>query len=237
MVKRLPLLALLAATAAAAREPPPPPTRWVTDEVGFLSPASRDALDARLESYERATGHQVVVWIGDTLGGTPLDDFAVRTFAAWRVGRKGHDDGLALFILATDRKFDIEVGYGLEDRVPDATAKRILEDTLAPALRAGQHDQGVTAAVDAILAAIEGHPVPAPGARAPAPAPAPTFAQRLPFLVLGLIVLILVITHPRLALLFLYSMLSGRGGGGGDGGGGFSGGGGSSGGGGARGSW
>ncbi len=236
MVKRLPLLALLAATAAAAREPPPP-TRWVTDEVGFLSPASRDALDARLESYERATGHQVVVWIGDTLGGTPLDDFAVRTFAAWRVGRKGHDDGLALFILATDRKFDIEVGYGLEDRVPDATAKRILEDTLAPALRAGQHDQGVTAAVDAILAAIEGHPVPAPGARAPAPAPAPTFAQRLPFLVLGLIVLILVITHPRLALLFLYSMLSGRGGGGGDGGGGFSGGGGSSGGGGARGSW
>ena len=65
-----------------------------------MSPAAREALDGRLESYERATGHQVVVWIGKTIDGAPLADWAVKTFAAWKVGRKGFDDGIAVFIVA-----------------------------------------------------------------------------------------------------------------------------------------
>jgi uncharacterized protein len=241
----LPALLLLLAGGARADEAalPPAPARWVTDEVGFLSPATRTALDARLEAYERKTGHQVIVWIGSTIGGAPLDDWAVRTFAAWGIGRKGHDDGLVLFILADDRKMDIEVGYGLEDRVPDARAKQIISDTLAPALKAGRHDEGVTAAVEQILGAIEGHAVGPTAAPTTAPAPherpAPSLGQKIAWGIFGLAILVLIITNPRLALLLLFSMMSGRRGGFGGGGygGGFSGGGGRSGGGGARGSW
>jgi len=126
----LSVLALLATAAPL----PPSPTRWVDDQAAFLSPATRSALDARLEGYQRATGHQVVVWIGKTLGDTPLDDWAVRTFAAWKLGRKGFDDGIAMFILADDRAIDIEVGYGLEDKVPDAVASRIIREVMAPRL-------------------------------------------------------------------------------------------------------
>jgi hypothetical protein len=116
-----PALALAMLTGLAAAAPSPPaPTRWVEDDTGFLSPSARGALDARLEAYERATGHQIVVWIGKTIEGAALDDWAVRTFAAWKVGRKGFDDGIVIFVLADDRKIDIEVGYGLEDKVPDA---------------------------------------------------------------------------------------------------------------------
>ena len=61
---------------------PPAPTRWVTDSAGFLSSETRTGIDARLEAYEKRTGHQVVVWIGDTLGGAPLDEWAVKTFEA-----------------------------------------------------------------------------------------------------------------------------------------------------------
>lgn len=238
---RAALAALAVVTATAAI--PAAPTRWVEDHAGFLSEPTRAALDARLEGYEHATGHQVVVWIGKTIDGAALDDWAVRTFAAWKIGQKGKDDGVAMFILADDRKIDIEVGYGLEDKLPDAIASRIIRDVMTPKLRANDRDGAVTAGVDAILASIEGKP----WAGAPAVAPVtprpqiPTAGWILGALALVAFV-IFAITHPRMAMFLMWTIMSGGrggfgGGGGGFGGGGFGGGGGRSGGGGARGGW
>jgi uncharacterized protein len=232
------LLAALAAAAPAPATTPPPPARWVTDHAGLLSPQTRQALDVRLESYERATGHQVVVWIDRTLSGAPLDDWAVRTFEAWKPGRKGQDDGIAMFIFSEDRKIDIEVGYGLEDEVPDAIASRIIREVMAPRLQAGDRDGAVTAGVDAVLAAIEGRPwtsAPATTTEAEPPAWVTWGGGAL----LAILALILFIKYPRAAMWLFWILLAsrGRGGGGGIGGGGFGGGGGRSGGGGARGGW
>ena len=235
------LLSLIVVLAAAAV--PPSPARWVDDQAAFLSPAARSTLDARLEGYQRATNHQVVVWIGKTLDGASLDDWAVRTFAAWKVGRQGFDDGIAIFVLADDRTIAIEVGYGLEDKVPDAVASRVIRDVMTPRLRAGDRDSAVTAGVDALLTAIEGKPwtgsgvtTAGPGSAAPKGGP-----SALTWILggLGLIAfLILAVTHPRMAMLLLWTFVaSGRRGGFGGGGGGFGGGGGRSGGGGARGGW
>jgi uncharacterized protein len=236
-----------AALAAPTSGIPPAPTRWVTDEPGFLSTVTREALNLRLESFEAATGHQVIVWIGRTIGNETLETWAARTFTSWGIGRKGKDDGVALFILTDDRKARIEVGYGLEGQLPDIEAARIIRDELTARLRAGDPNGGVTAAVDGMLAAIGGEK---PGGRQPV---APQTRQlgwgELLFLgVLGLFVLGFLITHPTLAVYLLTSLLSGGGrrgggfggfggGGGGGGGGGFTGGGGRSGGGGASGSW
>jgi uncharacterized protein len=125
------MLAAIAALAALAA-PPPAPTHWVEDTAAFLSPVGRGALDARLAAYEHETGHQIVVWIGRTTEGAPLADWAVRTFAVWKVGRKGFDDGIVIFVLADDRAIDIEVGYGLEARVPDAVASRAIREVIDP---------------------------------------------------------------------------------------------------------
>lgn len=238
-------LALAAVVALAAAAPiPPAPTRWVEDTAGIMSPTARDALDARLAAYERATGHQVIVWIGRSIGDAALDDWAVRTFAAWQVGRAGFDDGVVIFVLADDRKIDIEVGYGLEGQVPDAVASRIIRETMAPKLRAGQPNVAITDGANAILTAIEGTPW-VGGATVQQP-PAPGRDQGTPILtyILGglalIAFLILLVTHPQAALLLLWSIASSRGGGGIGGGlgeGGFGGGGGRSGGGGARGGW
>jgi uncharacterized protein len=245
------LLLLLASTAVAA--PPPAPHRWVTDEAGFLSLAARQRLDARLEAYERMTGHQLVVWIGRSLEGASLDEVAVRWFEAWKVGRKGHDDGLVLFVFAEDRKIAIEVGYGLEDRVTDARAARVIREVMAPRLRAGDSDGAIAAAVDQLITHIEGRPaselgLPEGPAQRPPPhpqqpdAPQITLRDLIVYGIVGLILLVLFIRNPGLFLLFF----SGGGGGGGfgggrgggwGGGGGFGGGGGRSGGGGARGGW
>ena len=140
-----------AGAPAAIDQLPPAPTRWVTDEVGFLSPAARDRLDQRLEAFERSSGHQVVVWIGGTLGPQSLEDWAARTFEAWGVGRKGKDDGAAIFLFAQDRKVRIEVGYGLEDRLTDLRASRIIREELAPRLQRGDRDGALSATVDRML--------------------------------------------------------------------------------------
>jgi uncharacterized protein len=239
------LLAIFLVSAAwliAAETPIPPlPTRWVTDTANFMSPDALRALDARLEQYERSTGHQLIVWIGTTTGDAPIDDWAVRAFEKWKVGRKGIDDGLVLFIMSADRRLRFEVGYGLEGEVPDAIAARIINDVIVPRIQKNDRDGAVTAGMDAVMTVIGGGGIPAQTAERGAP------AQRrgisLLNVIIGLLVLAFVITNPRLAFLILASMSSGgghgrhRGGGGWGGGGGFSGGGGRSGGGGASGSW
>ena len=244
-----------ASAPASATSTPPSPTRFVTDGAGFLSAPAQDELEQRLTRYERDTGHQVLLWIGQTTGGEPLESWAVRAFAAWRVGRKGLDDGVAVFILAADRKVRIEVGYGLEDRVPDAVAARIIGDQMIPRLRAGDRDGAARAGVAGVLEAVGGE-AGAPREAVPVPAAPPEIdLGRLILLgLIGIVVFGFIVTNPRLALMLLTTIASnsGRGGGGnwggggfgggggwggGGGGGGFSGGGGRSGGGGASGSW
>ncbi len=234
---------------------PPAPQRWATDSAGFLSADARQTLDNRLQQYEQSTGHQVLVWITNTSGNFTPEDFASKAFEAWRVGRKGIDDGVVLFVFADDRKLRFEVGYGLESTVTDAVAGRILRDTVVPRIQAGDRDGAIVQGIDALTAVIDGTAGGAGTAGGGSGEPtAPSAAQDQPpaqrgghqlstgeKIVIGLLVIgfiILLITNPSLALWLLFNLLSGgRGGGGGGGGGGFSGGGGRSGGGGASGSW
>lgn len=245
MRRFLVLLCLLAGIWCHAAAPPAP-TRWVTDGPGLLSPAVRAGLDRRLEAYQRGTGHQVLVWIGDTTGAEPLEDWTVKAFAAWKVGRKGMDDGAVLFVLAADHKVRIEVGYGLEGQLPDVVAYRIIQESIIPGLKAGDADGALTAGVDRILK-VAGGDAAAGEAQSRRGGGSIGFSDlglgtRIIIGLAGLALLALVVTHPGMAVWFLVNLLTsggGRGGGGwgGGGGGGFSGGGGSSGGGGASGSW
>lgn len=220
-------------------ELPPAPRRWVTDQAGRLSPEARAQLDHRLASYEQATGHQVLVWIGNSTGEVPLEDWVVRTFESWKVGRSGMDDGLVLFILAQDRKLRIEVGYGLEGQMPDALASRIIRESITPRLGQGDWDGAVSSGVDGILQVLGGEKAQKQQKQGHAPRSKKLgLGEMLVLGILGIGFLILFITNPSLAVGLLFSILSGgRGGGGGGGGGGWSGGGGRSGGGGASGSW
>ncbi len=230
-----------AAFLYAAETPiPPSPTEWVTDTANFLSPEAVRSLNARLAAYEQATGHQLIVYVAPTTGDAPIEDWAVRAFAKWKVGRKGLDDGLAVFIMAQDHKMRIEVGYGLEAVVPDAIASRVINEVMAPRIQAGHPDDAVAAAIDSLTSVIGGQAGAPPPTRSPAQAQPVTLFQGIFYGIIAIFFLGLLITHPALALYFLASIMSGGGGGrggGGFGGGGFGGGGGRSGGGGASGSW
>lgn len=241
------LLIGLAVMAGAAEVPiPPSPSRWATDATGFLSSGARGDLDSRLEAFQRATGHQVLVYIAPTTGDTPTEDWTVRAFAAWKIGSKGLDDGLILFVFAQDKKVRIEVGYGLEGVVPDAVASRIINEVIVPRIQAGDRDGALAAGVQALLGVVApeaGGPsvedtssrrVQGSAGRGASQSRSLSLGQKIFFGLLLVGFLILLVTHPGLAIYLLFSLLSGGRGGGG---GGFSGGGGSSGGGGASGSW
>lgn len=234
------LLFTLALPANAQEAIPPAPTRWVTDSAGFLSASAAETLNQRLEAYEKTTGRQILVWIGTTTGRIPIEDWTVRAFEAWRVGRKGIDDGLVLFIFAGDRRLRIEVGYGLEGAIPDALAGRIISEVITPRIQSGNSEGAVEAGVNAIVQALGGQAGTGPPSRGERGARPLTWSQIVFYGIAGFFLLVLFITNPQLAMYLLISVLSsGRTSrhGGGWGGGGFSGGGGRSGGGGASGSW
>ena len=91
-----------------------------------------------------------------------IEQYAVRVEEQWKLGRKGVDDGVLLVVAKDDRKLRIEVGYGLEGALPDAAAKRIIEEDITPHFRAGDFYAGISAGVDRIIRVIDGEPLPSP---------------------------------------------------------------------------
>ena len=134
----------------------------VTDTLGVLPPTRRDALEARLIALEKEKGAQVAVLVVSTTKPEAVEAYALRVAEAWRLGRKGVDDGILFLIARDDRRLRIEVGRGLEGALPDAIAKRIVADVVAPRLRGGDFAGGIEAGVEAIAARIAGEALPPP---------------------------------------------------------------------------
>ncbi len=154
---------------------PPTPDHRVTDPAGVLSGGTRASIESELQAYETATGHQILVWIGQTTGDVPLETWTGETADHWKIGRRGHDDGAVLFVFMRDHKARIEVGYGLESALTDADANRIIERDIIPRMRAGDVDGAVSSGVAAILTTITpsytGVAPPSPEAREQSSAP------------------------------------------------------------------
>src|SRR5688572_18655335 len=254
----LPVLAFLLLAAmsliAADRIPAAPP-RYFTQHTRLVSDATAAELNSKLEEFEKKTSSQILVVIFPRLPeGAALEDFTVRAAQAWRVGQKAKDNGAILFIFVADRKMRIEVGYGLEGAIPDALAKRILDEEIRPRFQQGNMEAGVVAGVNALMQAAQGE----------YRGTGRTVAQRgsgrtacgSGFLIAFVIILLIIIMSRQLGGGTMYHrrrrrhgywgtpwintggwMGSGGGGRGGSSGGGFSGGGGRFGGGGASGGW
>jgi uncharacterized protein len=157
----LAIACVLAAGAALADRydalVPEKPQRYVTDRAGIFGSGQLDALNLKLEVFERDTSDQVIVWVDKKVPeGFTLEDFTVRAAQKWGVGQKKLDNGVILFVFTEDRKMRIEVGYGLEGALPDATAHRIQEEEILPRFRSGDYVSGIQAGTDAIMAAIKG---------------------------------------------------------------------------------
>lgn len=150
---------------AAAQVAIPPLKGRVTDQTATLSPEQLAALEKTLQAFETRKGSQLAVLIVSTTAPETIEQYALRVAEQWKLGRKKVDDGAILVVAKTDRTLRIEVGYGLEGALNDATSKRIISETITPYLKQGDFYGGISAGVDQITRVIDGEPLPEPTGR------------------------------------------------------------------------
>ena len=159
---RVILLALLLTGAAQAEVAVPPLKQRVTDLTATLDAGQTQTLEARLAAFEKNKGAQLAVLFVPTTQPETIEQFALRVAEAWKLGRKGVDDGALLLVAKDDRALRIEAGYGLEGALNDATAKRIIAEIITPFFKRGEFYAGIDAGTAAMMRVIEGEPLPPP---------------------------------------------------------------------------
>ena len=134
----------------------------VTDLTGTLHGNEANHITSKLETLQSVKGSQLVVVVIPTTGDEDIAQYAIRLAEEWQIGRDKIDDGVILLVAKDDRKVRIEVAYGLEGAIPDALAKRIIEEIIVPQFRSGDFYHGIDQGVDAIISLINGEQLPVP---------------------------------------------------------------------------
>ena len=156
------LLVLLLTGAAQAEVAVPPLAHRVTDLTATLDAGQTQTLESRLAAFEAKKGAQLAVLIVPTTQPESIEQFGIRVVEAWKLGRKGVDDGALLLVAKDDRTLRIEVGYGLEGVLNDATAKRIVDEVIVPHFKRGEFYPGIESGTTAMMKVIDGEPLPPP---------------------------------------------------------------------------
>ncbi len=136
--------------------PVPALTARVNDYASMLSARAKADIEQKLKQFEAEESTQIVILTVPSLQGDVMEDFSIRVAEAWKIGRKGSDNGAILIVSRDDRKIRIEVGYGLEGKLTDLLAGRIVQNEIAPAFKAGQYDEGFEKGVSAMMDAVRG---------------------------------------------------------------------------------
>jgi len=161
---------LCCASWAGAQMAVPALTGHVVDQTGVLNAEQTSSLEQTLQAFEARKGSQIAVLIVPTTAPEAIEQYSIRVAEQWKLGRKKVDDGVILLIAKDDHTLRIEVGYGLEGALTDATSKRIISEIIVPHLRQGDFYGGISAGVDQIIRVVDGEPLPAPNAKASSPA-------------------------------------------------------------------
>jgi len=165
-------LLCFAALGAWAQElvPVPPLQGRVSDLTGTLTAEQSAALEQSLRAFEERKGTQIAVLIVPTTRPEAIEPYALRVVEQWKLGRRKVDDGALLLVAKDDRAVRLEVGYGIEGALNDATAARIIAEVITPRFRQGDFYGGLTAGLDRIVRVLDGEALPAPTRRGAASA-------------------------------------------------------------------
>ncbi len=151
------LCVVLISHSFAAEVIPPKPDRYFNDYVGVVSKEAASRFNEQLAQFERETSDQVVVAVFPKMqSDSDIADYTQRVSQAWGVGQKEQRNGVVLFVFVQDRKMFLQVGYGLEGALPDATAFDITERHIKPLFRTGNYEAGLATGIDLICKAIRG---------------------------------------------------------------------------------
>lgn len=150
------------AAALADEVPVPPLSGAIVDRSGTLAAQDLRSIDAELRAFAARRGSQIAVLLVPSTKPETIEQFSLRVAEAWKIGRAKIDDGVILVVAKEDRALRLEVGYGLEGVIPDAVAKRVISETIAPRFRSGDFAAGIREGTATLMKLIEGEKLPAP---------------------------------------------------------------------------
>lgn len=138
----------------------PSPARFVNnlsqEFTDFLSSGEEQALEGKLQQFNKETSNQIVIVIVDDLCGYDANEFSTRLGQQWGVGQGKFDNGVVVMIKPTggagQRDAYIAVGYGLEGVIPDVTANQILDNEIIPRFKNGDFYYALDASTDVLIA-------------------------------------------------------------------------------------
>ncbi len=157
----LSFLVILCALGASAKQVPPPPKdyRWVQDYGHVLESDQEVHLLRKLKAYYDSTSTEIAIVTESSLEGDDIFDYTHRLAESWGIGQEGKDNGILIYAAIRDRKVYIQVGDGMEGVVPDAYAKRIINQNLLPNFKQNRYGQGFDEATDVIIRLAAGEHV------------------------------------------------------------------------------
>ncbi|MFC2089939.1 TPM domain-containing protein [Bacteroidota bacterium] len=157
------LLALLisfagSVTGAVQNDLPVPnqPSDWVNDYANVFNANEKQQLSRKLNQFEYNNSTQIFVVTINENDGYPASMLAPMIGEAWGVGKEGKDNGLLVLMDMKERDVFISTGYGLEEFIPDAIAKRIVENEIIPAFKQGDFYGGIDAGTNVMIDLLEG---------------------------------------------------------------------------------
>jgi len=152
------LLISLVTLGVRAQQIPDPmsPPRLVNDFTSLLSEQQQIDLSNKLLDFNNQTSTQIYVVTYDDLQGYPVNEFALLLAEKWGIGQQGRDNGILVLVSPTSRKITIQTGYGLEGSVPDAIAKRLIENVISPAFKQAEYYAGLDSATNVLMSLTRG---------------------------------------------------------------------------------
>ncbi len=155
-MKKILFATLLIINNVFSQEEIPILNHYVNDFTATLSVEQRLHLERKLKKYDDTTSNQIVILMISKLEGSDLFDYSIRVAEKNKIGRKGKDNGILILIVKDYRKVRIEVGYGLEEIIPDAVASSIIRNIMIPYFKAGNFFEGLDKGISTIQDAIAG---------------------------------------------------------------------------------
>ena len=129
---------------------------YVNDYANMMSASARSKIEADLTAFERSDSTQIVILTIPSLEGEALEDYSIKVAEAWKIGQKGKDNGIIFLVANQERKIRVEVGRGLEGKLTDLMAGRIIDLVVKPRFKRGDFDGGFIAGVHSLIDATRG---------------------------------------------------------------------------------
>ncbi len=129
---------------------------YVNDYAGMISPSVRSKMEGELRAFEQSDSTQIVILTVPSLEGENIEEFSIRVAEAWKIGQQQKDNGILLIVSKQERKIRIEVGRGLEGKLTDLMAGRIIDQVIKPRFKQGDFNAGFITCAAAVSDATRG---------------------------------------------------------------------------------